>query len=42
MTNTFADGLIKRTLSMLDKIESKTVHKDEEGDQLRKKKYGTE
>ena len=27
-----ADGLIKRTSSMLDEIESKTMHKDEEGD----------
>ena len=27
-----ADGLIKRTSSMLDEIESKTVHKAEEGD----------
>ena len=27
------DGLTERTSSMLDKIESKTVHKDEEGDQ---------
>ena len=32
---TLADGLIERTLSMLDKTESKTVHKDEEGDQER-------
>ena len=31
-TNTLADGLIERTSSMLDEIESKTVHKDEEGD----------
>ena len=30
---TLADRLIERTSSMLDKIESKTVHKDEEGDQ---------
>ena len=29
---TLAAGLIERTSSMLDKIESKTVHKDEEGD----------
>ena len=28
---TLADGLIERTSSMLDNIESKTVHKDEEG-----------
>ena len=32
MTKTLADGLIERTWSMLDEIESKTVHKDEEGD----------
>ena len=32
---TSADGLIERTLSMLDKTESKTVHKDEEGDRER-------
>ena len=31
-TNTFTDGLIERTSSMLDEIESKTVHKDEEDD----------
>ena len=31
-TKTLADGLIKRTSSMLDEIESKTVHKDEESD----------
>ena len=30
--NTLADGLIERTSSMLDEIESKIVHKDEEGD----------
>ena len=30
--NTLADGLIERTSSMLDEIETKTVHKDEEGD----------
>ena len=30
--NTLADGLIERTSSMLDQIETKTVHKDEEGD----------
>ena len=41
-TNTLADGLIKRTLSMIDEIISKTVHKDEEGDQQRKKKLDTE
>ena len=27
-----ADGLMERTSSMLDEIESETVHKDEEGD----------
>ena len=27
-----SDGLIERTSSMLDEIESKTVHKVEEGD----------
>ena len=32
------DGLIERTSSMLDEVESKTVHKDEEGDPQRKKK----
>ena len=32
-TKTLADGLIKRTSSMLEKIESKTVHKYEERDQ---------
>ena len=32
-TNTLADGLIKRISSMLDEIESKTVHKVEEVDQ---------
>ena len=26
------DGLIERTSSMLDKVESKTVHKEEDGD----------
>ena len=41
-TNTLADGLIKRTLSMLDEIESKTIHKNEEGDQQREKKQDTE
>ena len=30
------------TWSMLDEIESKTMHKDEEGDSYRKKKYDTE
>ena len=37
-TKTLADGLIKRTLSMLHEIESKTKHKDEEGDRQKKKK----
>ena len=41
-TNTLADGLIERTLSIFDEIESKLEHKDEEGDQYRKKKHGTE
>ena len=27
-----ANGLIERTSSMLDEIESKTAHKDEDGD----------
>ena len=36
--NTLADELIERTSSMLDEIESKTMYKDEEGDQWRKKK----
>ena len=31
-TKTLADGLIERTSSMLEEIESKTVHKDKEGD----------
>ena len=31
-TKTLADGLIDRTSSMLDEIELKTVHKDEEDD----------
>ena len=31
-TKTVADGLIERTSSMLGEIESKIVHKDEEGD----------
>ena len=30
-TNTLADGLMKRTSSMLDEIEWKIVHVDEEG-----------
>ena len=33
MRNTLADGLIGRTLSTLDEIEPKTMHKDKEGDQ---------
>ena len=37
-----ADGLIKRTSSMLDEIESKTIHKDEYGDWSRKKKQDPE
>ena len=31
--NTLVDGLIKRTSSMLDEMESNTMHKDEEGEQ---------
>ena len=34
---TLADGLIKRTSSMLEEIESKTIHKDKEGDRKKKK-----
>ena len=37
-TNKLADELIKRTSFMLDEIESKIMHKDEEGDLERKKK----
>ena len=36
MTNT-ADGLIDITLTVLEEIASKTVHKDEESDQERQK-----
>ena len=32
-TKTLADGMIERTSSILDEIESKTVDKDEEYDQ---------
>ena len=32
-TNRLANGLIKRTLSMLDEIASKTKHEDKEDDQ---------
>ena len=32
-TKTIVDGLIERTTPMLDDIESKTVYRDEEGDQ---------
>ena len=35
---TLTYGLIERTSSMLDEIALKTVHKDKDGDQLRKKK----
>ena len=41
-TKALADELIKRTSSMLDEMESKMVHKDEEGDWYMKKKYDTE
>ena len=37
-TNKLADELIERTSFMLDEIESKTMHKDEEGDLEREKK----
>ena len=36
-TKTLADELIKRTSSMLDEMESKMVHKDEEADRYMKK-----
>ena len=36
-TNKLADVLTERTSSMLDEIESETVHKDEVGDRQRKK-----
>ena len=36
-TKTLADGLINRSSSMLDETESKTIHKDKEGDQQREK-----
>ena len=36
--NKLADELIERTSFMLDEIESKTMHKDEEGDLEREKK----
>ena len=32
MKNTLGDGLIQRTSFVLNKIESKSVHKDGEGD----------
>ena len=31
-TNTLVDGLMERTSSTLDEIESKTTHKDEKGE----------
>ena len=37
-TKALVDELIKRTASMLDEIELKTIHKDKEGDQQRGKK----
>ena len=37
-TKTLADGLIERTSSILDEIESKTVHNDEEGDRGKRSK----
>ena len=36
-TKTSTDGLTERTSSMLEEIESKTVHKDEEGIDREKK-----
>ena len=39
-TKTLTDGLIERTLSILEEIESKTLHKDK-GDPQRKKKKDT-
>ena len=36
-TNTLADGLIERTSSMLDDIESKTVRKEEEANSRAKR-----
>ena len=36
-TKTLADGLIERTSTMLHEIESKTMHKDKEGNRWRKK-----
>ena len=36
--NTLAEGLIERSWSMLDEIESKTVHNNKEADQERKNK----
>ena len=36
---TLTDELIKRTSSMLDEINSKTVHKDEEGFHTRELKH---
>ena len=35
--NSVADGLIKRTSSMLDETVSKVVHKGKDGDRCRKK-----
>ena len=35
-TNTLADELIERILSMLDEIESKTMQNHQEGDQKKK------
>ena len=37
-TNTLAYGLIKRTSSMLDEIELKTMHNDKDRDRQRKEK----
>ena len=37
-TNTLEKGLIERTISMLHKISSKTMDKEEEGNPHRKEK----
>ena len=39
MTKTLADRLIERTSLMLHEIESKTMHKDEEGDRGKKVRH---
>ena len=37
-----ADGFIERTSSILDEIESKAVHKEEEGDRWTRNNKSTE